>query len=155
VKHLVFALVLASGARGAVPGDACELIPRSRIAPILGSTKNLVIGTAKLPSTVTESKACTYAGQENAATVIFIKFDSPASARDYLGTVRAGLEKKSIKTVSEKFDQSDGFSFASGMLAVKKNIVMRVNVRPRIPTEHGTVNPTLTRELLLAALQSN
>lgn len=155
MKFLVCTLVLISGASGADTRDACELIPRPRIAPILGTTKNMVIGMAKLPSTVTESKACTYAGQENVATVIFIKFDTPASARDYLGTVRTGFEKKSIKTVNEKFDGEDGFSFAGGMLAVKKNVVMRVNVRPRIPTEHGSVNPALTRELLLAALQNN
>lgn len=155
MKLLVFALLLVSGARGAVQGDPCALIPQSRIAPILGSTKNIVIGTAKLPATVTESRACTYAGQENVATVIFIKFDTPGSAREYLGTVRAGFEKKSLKTANEKFDGEDGFSFTGGMLAVKKNVVMRVNVRPRIPTEHGSVNPTLTRELLLAALQTN
>jgi hypothetical protein len=155
VKPLVCSLLLIAGASGAVPGDACALIPQSRIAPILGTTKNIVIGTVKLPATVTESRACTYAGQENVATVIFIKFDTPASARDYLGTVRAGLEKKSIKTANEKFDGEDGFSFNGGMLALKKNVVMRVNVRPRIPTEHGSVNPSLTRELLLAALQTN
>jgi hypothetical protein len=121
----------------------------------LGTTKNTIVGTAKLPSTVTESRACAYAGQENVATVILFRFDSPGSAREYLGTVRAGLEKKSIKTTTDKFDAEDGFSFTGGMLAVKKNVVIRVNVRPRIPTEHGSVNPALTRELLLAALQSN
>lgn len=120
MKRLLGAILLFRGAAVAAPADACSLIPQARIAPILGTTKNIVIGTAKLPSTVTESRACTYAGQENVATVILIKFDG-----------------------------EDGFSFAGGMLAVRKNVVLRVNVRPRIPTGRGTVNPTLSRELLL------
>lgn len=120
MKRLLGAILLFRGAAVAAPADACSLIPQARIAPILGTTKNIVIGTAKLPSTVTESRACTYAGQENVATVILIKFDG-----------------------------EDGFSFAGGMLAVRKNAVLRVNVRPRILTGRGTVNPTLSRELLL------
>ncbi len=129
------------------------MLPRDQIAKMLGTTKNISLNTLKLPPKATEGKACSYAGQENAATVILIKFESPAAARAYLETVRKGLEKQSMKTISAKFDGEDGFSFINGMIAVKKNTWLRVNVNTR--DGQKVVNLELTRQLLTLALQAN
>jgi len=119
---------------------------------MLGTTKNNGITNMKLPPRATEGKACSYVGKDNSATVIWFKFPTTAAAREYLKTVRDGLEKQSLKTTSEKFDGEDGFSFSSGMLAVKRNIWLRVNVNS---TAGKVLAPDLTRQLLLDALHAN
>jgi hypothetical protein len=134
--------------------DACAIVPQGQIGGMLGTTKNngIPITGAKLPPKATEGKACTYVGRDNSATVIWFKFSTPAAARDYLKTVRDGFEKQSLKTTSEKLDGEDGFSFSSGMLAVKKNVWLRVNV---YSTAGKVVAPDLTRQLMLDALRVN
>ena len=128
------------------------MVPSSAISGMLGTTKNNGITNMKLPPRATEGKACSYVGKDNSATVIWFKFPTTAAAREYLKTVRDGLEKQSLKTTSEKFDGEDGFSFSSGMLAVKRNIWLRVNVNS---TAGKVLAPDLTRQLLLDALHAN
>jgi hypothetical protein len=129
------------------------MVPRDRVVAIMGTTKNTSLNKLELPPKATEGKACSYAGQENVAVVIMMKFESPAAARAYLQTVRDGLEKQSMKTISAKFNGEDGFSFVNGMIAVKKNTWLRVNVNARDGLK--VVNLELTRQLLTFALQAN
>lgn len=120
---------------------------------MLGTTKNHGITTMKLPPKAVEGKACTFSGKDNSATVILFSFPTPAAAREYLKTVRDGFSAQALKTTPEKFDNADdGFSFSSGMLAVKKNIWLRVNV---YSTADKVVALDLTRQLMLSALRSN
>lgn len=149
-RLLCAAFLLSPLASAAV--DACTLVPKDKIAGMLGTTKNSGVTTMKLPPKATEGEACSYVGKDNSATVILFKFPTPAAAREYLKTVREGFEKQSLKTTSEKFDGEDGFSFSSGMLAVKKNIWLRVNV---YSTAGKVVAADLTRQLMLDALHSN
>lgn len=129
------------------------MIPQSQIAGMLGTTKNKgITDKLKLPPKATEGKVCNYVGKDNSATVIWIKFPTPAGAHDYLKTVRDGFDKQSLKTTTEKFDGEDGFSFSSGMLATKKNIWLRVNV---YSTAGKVVALDLTRQLMLDALRVN
>jgi hypothetical protein len=130
---------------------ACDTIPQAQIFPMLGATKNKAIDSLKpLPPKATSGKACSYAGVDNSATVIWYTFSTPAAARDYLKTVRDGFENQNLRTTSEKFGD-DGFSFSNGMLAVKKNVWIRVNVN----STAGTIlSPDLTRQLLLLALKT-
>jgi len=129
------------------------MIPSAQISGMLGTTKNNSLNSLKqLPPKATEGKACSYVGKDNSATVIWYRFSTPAAARDYLKTVRDGLEKQSLKTTSEKFGGEDGFSFSSGMLAVKKDVWLRVNVNS---TAGKVLIPDLTRQLLSAALRAN
>jgi hypothetical protein len=133
--------------------DACAAIPQAQISGILGTTKNKGINSfQQLPPKATEGKACSYVGKDNSATVIWYRFSTPAAARDYLKTVRDGLEKQSLKTASEKFDGEDGFSFSNGMLATRKNLWLRVNVNS---TAGKVLAPDLTRQLLVDALRAN
>jgi hypothetical protein len=133
--------------------DACAMIPAAQVSKMLGTTKNKGIADKlKLPPKATEGKVCNYVGKDNSGTVIWIKFPTPAAAKDYLKTVRDGFENQSLKTTPEKFDGEDGFSFSSGMLAVKKNIWLRVNV---YSTAGKVVVPDLTRQLMLDALRAN
>jgi hypothetical protein len=129
------------------------MIPQAQIAGMLGTTKNKgITDKLKLPPKATEGKVCNYVGKDNSATVIWIKFPTPAAARDYLKTVRDGFDKQSLKTTNEKFDGEDGFSFSSGMLAVKKNIWLRVNV---YSTAGKVVALDLTRQLMMDAVRVN
>lgn len=121
---------------------------------MLGTTKNTSLNTIKLPPKATEGRACTYAGQDNAGTIILVRFESSAAAKQYMGTLREGLEKSS-KTVTENFEGQTGFSFTSGMLAVKNNTILRVNVIPSGATGAVSAIPDLTRQLMLLALKSN
>jgi hypothetical protein len=139
--------------RIASAADACAMLPRDQITKMLGTTKNISLNTLKLPPKATEGKACSYAGQENAATVIVIKFESPAAAQAYMETVRKGLEKQSMNTIMTKFDGEDGFSFINGMIAVKRSTWLRVNVNSRFGLK--VVNLELTRQLIGLALQVN
>jgi len=134
--------------------ESCDMVPEAQIFGMLGTTKNngIPITGKKLPPKATEGKACTYAGKDNSATVIVFKFPTPAAAREYLKTVRDGFSAQALKTTSEKFDGEDGFSFSSGMLAVKKNVWLRVNV---YSTVGKVVALDLTRQLILDALQAN
>ena len=133
--------------------DACAVVPSVDIASMLGTTKNKgITDKLKLPPKATEGKVCTYVGKDNSATVIWIKFPSAAAAREYLNNVRDGFEKQSLKTTSEKFGSDDGFSFNNGMLAVKKNIWLRVNVNS---TAGKILAPDLTRQLMMDALRAN
>ena len=134
--------------------DACAMIPTAQIGGMLGTTKNHgTIFTAKqFPPKAIEGKGCSYDGKDNTATVIWYKFPTAAAAQEYLKTVRDGFEKQSYPTKSEKFGDSDGFSFSNGMLAVKKNIWLRVNVHS---TAGKVVAPDLTRQLMLDALRAN
>jgi len=129
------------------------MVPSVDIASMLGTTKNKgITDKLKLPPKATEGKVCTYVGKDNSATVIWIKFPSAAGAREYLKNVRDGFEKQSLKTTSEKFGAEDGFSFNNGMLAVKKNIWLRVNVNS---TTGKVLAPDLTRQLMMDALRVN
>jgi len=128
------------------------MIPAMQIATMLGTTKTAGLDKLKLPPKATEGKACQYKGLDNSATFVWYKFPTAAAARDYLKTVRDGFEKQSLKTTTERFDGEEGFSFASGMLAVKKNIWLRVNVNS---TAEKKLIPDLTRQLMLAALRAN
>ena len=148
--RLACAVFLVSKALSAA--DACAIVPQGQIGGMLGTTKNNGITNMKLPPKATEGKACTYVGRDNSATVIWFKFSTPAAARDYLKTVRDGFEKQALKTTTEKLDGEDGFSFSSGMLAVKKNVWLRVNV---YSTTGKVVAPDLTRQLMLDALRVN
>jgi hypothetical protein len=146
------AVLLLSGVASAGV-DACAVVPSVDIASMLGTTKNKgITDKLKLPPKATEGKVCTYVGKDNSATVIWIKFPTPAAARDYLSTVRDGFEKQSLKTTTEKFGAEDGFSFNSGMLAVKKSIWLRVNVNS---TAGKVLVPDLTRQLMTDALRAN
>ena len=149
--RLLFAVFLITRVACAAV-DACAMIPAVDIASMLGTTKNNGMTTMKLPPKATAGKACTYVGKDNSATVILVKFPAAASAREYLKTVRDGFEKQSLKTTTEKFGADDGFSFTSGMLAVKKNVWLRVNV---YSTAGKVVSPDLTRQLMLDALRAN
>jgi hypothetical protein len=152
VTRLLFAVLLLSPVASAAV-DACAMIPQAQISSMLGTTKNKGISNnMKLPPKATEGKVCNYVGKDNSATVIWIKFPTPSGAQDYLKTVRDGLEKQSLKTTSEKFSGEDGFSFNSGILAVKKNIWLRVNV---YSTGGKVVALDLTRQLMLNALRAN
>ena len=148
--RLACAVFLVSKALSAA--DACAIVPQGQIGGMLGTTKNNGITNMKLPPKATEGKACTYVGRDNSATVIWFKFSTPAAAHDYLKTVRDGFEKQALKTTTEKLDGEDGFSFSSGMLAVKKNVWLRVNV---YSTTGKVVAPDLTRQLMLDALRVN
>lgn len=155
MKRAVCAIFLLIGlAKAAPPVNPCTLVPATQLIPILGITKNSGVTTLKLPSKATESKACSYGGQEYAALIILMKFESPADAREYMQSVRDGLDKK-FKTVTEKFDAFDGFSFKAGMLAVKNNNLLRVNVSPRIATGTGGINADLTEQVMRLALRAN
>jgi hypothetical protein len=150
VTRLLCALLLLSPIVSAA--EPCAMIPIAQISGMLGTTKNKGMANMQLPPKATEGKACTYAGKDNSATVILFRFSTPVAARDYLKTVRDGFEKQSIPTTSEKLGGEDGFSFSSGMLAVKKNVWLRVNV---YSTAGKVVSPDLTRQLTLFALQAN
>jgi hypothetical protein len=131
------------------------MIPQERISGMLGTTKNNGITNLKqLPPApnATEGKACSYVGKDNSATVVWYKFATPAAAREYLKAKHDEFEKQNVKTTVEKFDGAEGFSFSSGMLAVKKNIWLRVNV---YSTAGKVVVPDLTRQLMLDALRVN
>lgn len=149
--RFLYAVVLLSPFVKAA-GDACAVVPRAQVAAMLGTTKNRGLTNMKLPPKATEGKACTYAGKDNSATVILFSFSTPAAAREYLKTVRDGFDKQALKTTPEKFGGEDGFSFGSGMLAVKKNIWLRVNV---YSTADKVVALDLSRELMLDALRAN
>jgi hypothetical protein len=135
--------------------DACAMIPQAQISEMLGTSKNNGITNLKqLPPApnATEGKACSYIGKDNSATVVWYKFPTPAAAREYLKTKHDEFEKQNVKMTAEKFDGADGFSFSSGMLAVKKNIWLRVNV---YSTSGKVVALDLTRQLMLDALRAN
>lgn len=132
--------------------DACNMIPGMQIASMLGDVKSTGIDKMKLPPKAVSGKACTYKGQDNSATYVLTKFPAAADARAYLKTVRDGLEKQNLKTTSERFDGEEGFSFATGMIAVKKNVWLRVNVNS---TKSKVLVPDLTRQLMQAALRAN
>ncbi len=152
IRFLCAVFVLA---RVASAVDACAMIPAAPISGMLGTTKNKGITDLKrLPSApnATEGKACSYIGKDNSATILWYKFATPAAARDYLKTKHDEFEKQSVKTTSEKFDGADGFSFSSGILAVKRNICLRVNV---YSTGGKVVVADLTRQLMLDALRAN
>ena len=131
------------------------MVPRDAITSMLGMTSNTSLNTMKVPPKATSGQACSYVGKDNSATIILMRFESSVAARQYLKTVRDGLEKASIKTVTEKFGAETGFSFASGMLAVKNSTFLRVGVIPKGATGQVSVIPDLTRQLLLVALKSN
>jgi hypothetical protein len=150
VIRLACAVLLIS--RVVSAADACAMIPSAQVAGMLGTTKNNALNKMALPPKATDGKACSYVGKDNSATVIWIKFATPAAARDYLKTVRDGLEKQSLTTNSEKFDGEDGFSFSSGMLAIKKDVWLRVNVNS---TAGKVLVPDLSRQLMLDALHAN
>jgi hypothetical protein len=155
VKILVLAIVIIGAAAGATPPDGCAMLPLDQIRPLLGITKNTPVKTAKLPPKATEANACTYSGQEHVGLVVRFKFDSPDGAREYLEYLRGGLTKKSIRTTSEKFDGEDGFSSINGMVAVKKNMLIRVKVGPPSTSGNMLADPALTRLILLMALKAN
>jgi hypothetical protein len=136
----------------AAADDACAVVPQALISGMLGTTKNNGITNMKLPPKATAGKACTYVGKDNSATVIWFLFPTPAAARDYLKFVRDKFSAQALKTTTEKFDEEDGFSFSSGMLAVKKNIWLRTNV---YSTGGKVVAPDLTRQLMLGGLRAN
>jgi hypothetical protein len=140
-------------ARVASAGNACDMIPRDRITLMLGTTKNTSLNTIKLPPKATDGKACAYSGVDYVGTVIVMKFESPAAAREYLQSVRKDLERQALKTTAEKFEGEDGFSFDNGMLVVKRDTMLRVNVNPPVTKGKVIVNLGLTRQLLLLALQ--
>ncbi len=151
--RLLCAVVLISRVVNAA--DACAMIPSAQISGMLGTTKNNGITNLKqLPPApnATEGKACSYVGKDNSATVVWYEFPTPAAARDYLKTKHDEFEKQNVKMTAEKFEGSDGFSFSSGMLAVKKNIWLRVNV---YSTAGKVVVLDLTRQLMLDALRAN
>lgn len=150
MRHLLFAILLLAPAMNAA--DACNMIPAMQIASMLGDVKMAGMDKMKLPPKAVAGKACTYKGQDNSATYILTKFGNAADARAYLKTVRDGLDKQNLKTTSERFDGEEGFSFASGVIAVKKNIWLRVNVNS---TKSKVLVPDLTRQLMLAALRAN
>jgi hypothetical protein len=128
------------------------MVPQAEIFRMLGTTKDTGIAKMKLPPKATDGAACSYIGKDNSATIILFTFATPAAARDYLKTVRDGFSARALKTTTEKFDGEDGFSFSSGMLAVKKNIWLRVNVNS---TAKKLLIPDLTRQLMLDALRGN
>jgi hypothetical protein len=128
------------------------MVPQSEIFGMLGSTKDTGIAKMKLPPKATDGKACSFVGKDNSATVIMFTFATPAAAREYLKTVRDGFSAQALRTTDEKFDGEDGFSFSSGMLAVKRNLWFRVNVNS---TSKKVLVPDFTRRLLLDALHSN
>lgn len=134
--------------------DACAMIPPAQVAGMLGTSKNKgMVSTAKqLPAKATEGKACTYVGKDNSATVIWYKFPTAAAAKEYLKTVRDSFEKQSYKTTPEKFGDDEGFSFSNGMLAVRKNIWLRVNVNSTLTK---VLAPDLTRQMMINALRVN
>ena len=132
--------------------DACSMIPGMQITSMLGDVKTSGLDKLKLPPKATSGKACSYKGLDNSATYVLFRFTTPAAAHDYLKTVRDDFEKQNLKTVPERFDGEEGFSFSSGMLAVKKNVWLRVNVNS---TAGKKLIPDLTRQLMLAALRAN
>ena len=134
--------------RVASAADACALVPSVDIASMLGTTKNNGISNLKqLPpaANATDGKACSYVGTDNSATIVWYKFATPVTAREYLKAKRGEFEKQNVKTTSEKFDAAEGFSFSSGIMAVKRNIFLRVNV---YSTAGKVVSPDLTRQLM-------
>jgi hypothetical protein len=139
----------------AAANDACAMVPQAQIGAMLGTTKNNGITNLKqLPpaANATEGKACSYVGKDNSATVFWYKFATPAAAREYLKTKRDEFEKQKVKTTAEKFGSEDGFSFSSGMLAVKRNVCFRVNV---YSTVGKVVALDLTRQLMSDTLHAN
>lgn len=131
------------------------MIPTAPISGMLGTTKNRGITDLKrLPpaANATEGKGCSYIGKDNSATILWYKFETPAAAREYLKSKRDEFEKQSVKTTTEKFDGAEGFSFSSGILAVKRSICLRVNV---YSTGGKVVALDLTRQLMLDALRAN
>ena len=137
----------------AAADDACAVVPQALISGMLGTTKNNGITNMKLHAQGNSRQSvATYVGKDNSATVIWFLFPTPAAARDYLKFVRDKFSAQALKTTTEKFDEEDGFSFSSGMLAVKKNIWLRTNV---YSTAGKVVAPDLTRQLMLGALRAN
>jgi hypothetical protein len=136
----------------AIAADPCAMISSSEISGMLGTTKNQGTAKLKLPPKATDGKACSYVGKDNSATVIRIQFATAEAAHDYLKTVRDGLEKQSLKTNTEKFDGAEGFSFESGVLAVKKNLLFRVNVNS---TAGKILAPDLSLQLISHALRAS
>ncbi|HTB13246.1 MAG TPA: hypothetical protein VK752_16800 [Bryobacteraceae bacterium] len=132
--------------------DACAMVPPALISSMLGTTKNNGISNMKLPPKATQGKACTFVGKDNSATLIWFKFSTPAAAHDYLKTVRDKLSAQALQTTTENLDGEEGFSFSSGILAVKKNIWLRGDV---YSTGGKVVAPDLTRQLILGALRAN
>jgi hypothetical protein len=135
--------------------DACAMIPPAQISGMLGTTKNNGITNLKqLPAAANamEGKACSYIGKDNSATVVWYKFPTPGSARDYMKAMHDQFEKQNVKTTPEKFEGEEGFSFTSGVIAVKKNVWLRVNV---YSTAGKVVALDLTRQLMLDALRAN
>jgi hypothetical protein len=131
------------------------MIPQERVSGMLGTTKNKGITNLKqLPPAphATEGQACSYVGKDNSATVFWYKFATRAAAREYLKTKREEFEKQNVKTTTEKFSGEDGFSFSNGMLAIKMNVCLRVNV---YSTVGKVVALDLTRQLMLDALRAN
>jgi hypothetical protein len=147
--RLVFAVLILAATHAAA--DPCDIIPPAKVFAMLGTTKNKAIASMKpLPSKAIAGQACSYAGTDNSATVIWYKFSTPAAARDYLKTIRESFEDQNLRTTSEKFAGEDGFSFNNGMLAVKKTLWFRVNVNS---TAGSILVPDLTRQLMLEALK--
>jgi hypothetical protein len=150
-----FACAVFLLSKALLAADACAVLPQVQIGGMLGTTKNKGITDLKqLPPapSATEGGACTYVGKDNSATVFWYKFATPAAARQYLASKRDEFEKQKVKTTAEKFGAEDGFSFSSGVLAVKRNICFRVNV---YSTVGKVVALDLTRQLMLDALQVN
>jgi hypothetical protein len=151
--RFAFAVLLVS--RTLLAADACAMLPPTVISGMLGTTKNQGISDLKrLPpaTNATQGSACSYVGKDNSATIFWYKFTTPAAAREYLKTKREEFEKQQVKTTPEKFGADDGFSFSSGIMAVKKNIVFRVNV---YSTVGKVVALDLSRQLMTDALQAN
>lgn len=147
--RVIFGLFLISWIVSAA--DPCAMIPSATISGMLGTTKNKNLVLKPAPPAL-EGKVCQYVGKDNSATLIWIKFPTAAAARENLQKTREILEKQSLATTPEKFDGNEGFSFSNGVLAVKKNIWLRVNVNS---TTGKTFIPDLSRQFLLNALRAN
>jgi hypothetical protein len=100
VKLLVGGVLLLS--RAASAADACALVPAGQLSTYLGIAKQTPFKVPELPQKATEAKACSYAGQEYNATVILIRFDSPAAARGYLSKIREEGEKDGHREVRRR-----------------------------------------------------
>jgi hypothetical protein len=150
VKQLLLAVFLLSRVLSAA--DGCAVVPRDQIVTIMGMTKNTSLNSIKLAPKATEGRACTYIGTAFDGNVIVMKFQSAAAAKDYLKTIRDGLDKKALKTTTEKFGLEDGFSFMNGMLAIKNVTLVRVNVSKHVEKGQGPVNLELSRKLMMQAL---
>jgi hypothetical protein len=155
MKHFFAILFLSSLAWGVDKPDGCKMLPTARVQAILGMTRNVGMTKLTLPPKASFGGACTYVGAQNDGTIIAIKFPTPTDAQTFFETLRESLKNQGLKLKPEDFGSETGFSFPSGMIALRSDLVIRGNVtaHPQPGQQAGLLNFALSKQLMIVAIK--